>query len=135
MISKKLFPIIIFIYFFQYASERNLNHFNFWQFLIIYSKKSFYFYLTVRCVQRLYRNKVQICLLDENQYLYNTNFSYEGKKGGKTKYWRCAQRRFKCEAKCSTINDNLKNFQGEHNHGPDFDILKDFSNVGEIPCW
>ena len=29
MISKKLFPIIIFIYFFQYASERNLNYFNF----------------------------------------------------------------------------------------------------------
>ena len=31
MISKKLFPITIFIYFFQYASERNLNYFNFWQ--------------------------------------------------------------------------------------------------------
>ena len=29
MISKKLFPIIIFIYFFQYVSERNLNYFNF----------------------------------------------------------------------------------------------------------
>ena len=28
MISKKLFPIIIFIYFFQYANERNLNYFN-----------------------------------------------------------------------------------------------------------
>ena len=29
MISKNLFPIIIFIYFFQYASERNLNYFTF----------------------------------------------------------------------------------------------------------
>ena len=29
MISKKLFPIIIFIYFFPYANERNLNYFNF----------------------------------------------------------------------------------------------------------
>ena len=29
MISKKLFPIIILIYFFQYVSERNLNYFNF----------------------------------------------------------------------------------------------------------
>ena len=29
MISKKLFPIIIFIYFFQYVRERNLNYFNF----------------------------------------------------------------------------------------------------------
>ena len=29
MISKKLFPIIIFIYFFQYVSERNLNYFKF----------------------------------------------------------------------------------------------------------
>ena len=32
MISKKLFPIIIFIYFFQYASEMNLNYFNFQKF-------------------------------------------------------------------------------------------------------
>ena len=38
MISKKLFPIIIFIYFFQYVSERNLNYFNFWQFFIFHSK-------------------------------------------------------------------------------------------------
>merc|ERR1719362_1331078 len=86
----------------------------------------------VRYVQRLYQHKgehkVQTCLLDENQYLYS---SYAGKKGGKSKYWRCAQRvLFKCEAKCSTINDNLKNFQGEHNHGPDFERLKDYSNVG-----
>ena len=88
----------------------------------------FYFYFTVCYVQRLYQQKVQICLLDENQYLYS---SYAGKKGGKSKYWRCAQRTlFKCEAKCSTQNDNLKNFQGEHNHGPNFEILKDFSNVG-----
>ena len=29
MISKKLFPIIIFIYFLQYVSERNSNYFNF----------------------------------------------------------------------------------------------------------
>ena len=29
MISKKIFPIIIFIFFFQYVSERNLNYFNF----------------------------------------------------------------------------------------------------------
>ena len=29
MISKNLFPIIIFIYFFQYVSERNLDYFNF----------------------------------------------------------------------------------------------------------
>ena len=99
--------------------------------------ENFYFlifaFFTVRYVQRLYRNKVQICLLDENQYLYS---SYAGKKGGKSKYWRCAQRTlFKCEAKCSTHNDNLKNFQGEHNHGPNFEILKDFSNVADIPCW
>ena len=32
MISKKLFPIIILIHFFQYASERNLNYFNFYKF-------------------------------------------------------------------------------------------------------
>ena len=29
MISKKIFPIIILIYFFQYVKERNLNYFNF----------------------------------------------------------------------------------------------------------
>merc|ERR1712129_201078 len=87
----------------------------------------FYFYFTDRYVQRLYQHKVQICLLDESQYLYS---SYAGKKGGMSKYWRCAQRTlFKCEAKCSTRNDNLTNFQGEHNHGPNFEILKDFSNV------
>ena len=93
--------------------------------------ENFYFlifaFFTVRYVQRLYRNKVQICLLDENQYLYS---SYAEKKGGRTKFWRCAQRTlFKCEAKCSTLNYNLKNFSGEHNHGPDFERLKDFSNV------
>ena len=32
MISKKLFPIIISIYFFQYAFESNLNYFNFQKF-------------------------------------------------------------------------------------------------------
>jgi hypothetical protein len=38
----RIFPhwkdLTIFIYFFQYVSERNLNYFNFWQFLIFHSK-------------------------------------------------------------------------------------------------
>ena len=97
----------------------------------------FLFIFAVRFVERLYQQKIQICLLDDNQYLYS-GYS-NSRKTAKTKFWRCAQRtQFKCEALCTTIFDRMKNFKGVHNHGPNFDettmALKVIENVKEELC-
>ena len=80
MISKKIFPIIIFIYFFQYVNERNLNYFNFWQFLIFHSKmydwvirKSSFStkqYITLEPRKSLVHHDIQKIISYHNLYLF-----------------------------------------------------------------
>merc|ERR1711997_499011 len=76
----------------------------------------------VQYVQKLFtgNSRTQICLLDENNYVYSIRNKVNGLQGFTTN-WRCtSERHSKCQARCSTFNDRLKSFKGEHNHAPTF---------------
>jgi len=70
----------------------------------------------VQFCQKEYHGKTQICLVDENGYVYSLK-----QRIGEGRDWRCSRRtEFKCQAKCSTLNRRLKKVSGQHNHGPTF---------------
>ena len=85
-------------------------------------KQDFFFLFAVQYVQKLFtgNSRTQICLLDENNYVYSIRNKVNGLQGFTTN-WRCtSERHSKCQARCSTFNDRLKSFKGEHNHAPTF---------------
>jgi hypothetical protein len=76
----------------------------------------YFFHFAVQFCQKEYRGKTQICLVDENGYVYSLK-----QRIGEGRDWRCSRRtEFKCQAKCSTLNRRLKKVSGQHNHGPTF---------------
>ena len=76
----------------------------------------YFFHFAVQFCQKEYHGKTQICLVDENGYVYSLK-----QRIGEGRDWRCSRRtEFKCQAKCSTLNRMLKKVSGQHNHGPTF---------------
>jgi len=76
----------------------------------------------VQYVQKLFKrgSRAQICLLDENNYVYSCKHKAQGRYGAFAN-WRCINMTSnKCPARCSTLNDRLKSVKGEHNHAPTF---------------
>jgi len=78
----------------------------------------------VQYVQKLFKysdnSRTQICLLDENNYVYSIKNKTQVEHGFIVN-WRCSSmKKSKCQARCSTFNDRLKSFRGEHNHAPTF---------------
>ena len=73
-------------------------------------------------MQKIYKGnaRTQICLLDENSYVYSLKHKAMGRNGFFAR-WRCVNMNgTKCQARCSTLKDRLKSARGEHNHGPTF---------------
>ena len=65
-------------------------------------------------------SRTTICLLDENNYVYSIKNKTQVEHGFIVN-WRCSSmKKSKCQARCSTFNDRLKTFKGEHNHAPTF---------------
>ena len=84
--------------------------------------KQIFFLFAVQYVQKLFKgnSRTQICLLDENNHVYSIRNKVQGLQGFTTN-WRCtSMSHSKCQARCSTFNDRLKKFKGEHNHAPTF---------------
>ena len=85
--------------------------------------KDFSFF-AVQYVQKIFKysdnSRTQICLLDENNYVYSIKNKTQVEHGFIVN-WRCSSmKKSKCEARCSTFNDRLKSSKGEHNHAPTF---------------
>merc|ERR1712210_90324 len=87
----------------------------------IYKVKTFLFFLfAVQYVQKRYQQRIQTCLLDENNYVYS-RVNTRIKSTGIYSQWRCVNRKTcTCPATCSTLNDRLRSFNGIHNHAPTF---------------
>ena len=62
-------------------------------------------------------SRTTICLLDDNGYVYSHKHLQKSKFGS-TRYWNCVFT--KCQGKCATLNNQIKNFTGVHLHGPTF---------------
>ena len=82
------------------------------------------FLFAVQYVQKIFKysdnSRTQICLLDENNYVYSIKNKTQVEHGFIVN-WRCSSmKKSKCEARCSTFNDRLKSSKGEHNHAPTF---------------
>jgi len=74
----------------------------------------------VQYVQKRYQQRIQTCLLDENNYVYS-RVNTRVKSTGIYSQWRCVNRKTcTCPATCSTLNDRLRSFNGVHNHAPTF---------------
>jgi len=74
----------------------------------------------VQYIQKRYQQRIQTCLLDENNYVYS-RVNTKPRSNGIYSQWRCISRKTcKCAATCSTLNDRLRSFNGEHNHAPTF---------------
>ena len=87
----------------------------------LFSKARF-FLIAVQYVQKIFKgnSRTQLCLLDENHYVYSIKNKTQGKHGLFAN-WRCtSMTQSRCQARCTTVNDQLKNFKGEHNHAPTF---------------
>ena len=83
-----------------------------------------FFLFAVQYVQKLFKysdnTRTQICLLDENNYVYSIKNKTQVEHGFIVN-WRCSSmKKSKCQARYSTFNDRLKSFRGEHNHAPTF---------------
>jgi hypothetical protein len=83
-----------------------------------------FFPFAVQYVQKIFKysdnSRTQICLLDENNYVYSIKNKTQVEHGFIVN-WRCSSmKKSKCEARCSTFNDRLKSSKGEHNHAPTF---------------
>jgi len=56
----------------------------------------------------------KLCLLDGFGNLYK-----QTSNKGRIKYWACINRNSSdCDARCSTLDNSLKSFTGNHNHAP-----------------
>ena len=105
----RLLPVFLTIIFFNKLNECS----NFYI-------SRFFFLFAVQYVQKRYQQRIQTCLLDENNYVYS-RVNTRIKSTGIYSQWRCVNRKTcTCPATCSTLNDRLRSFNGIHNHAPTF---------------
>ena len=58
-------------------------------------------------------------LLDPRNFVYTKHSESNKCKEGVRAFWRCIKRNT-CKVKCSTLNDELSEIRGFHNHDPTF---------------